>query len=154
MNSKAVMELSKLRGLSRREKKLIFSAWVLLWSLRVGLWFNPAMTLHRVQRRSVNRYNLVHAPVYQILWAIQFTSQYVARPTCLTQGLAAKSLLAKFGYESKLHMGVAQDDQKLEAHAWLTQHGQVILGDVEDLSRYRPLSTAKGHENTLVWRSS
>ena len=153
MKLKAVMELSKLRGLSRREKKLMFSAWMLLWSLRLSLWLNPAATLNRVQRQSVNRYNVVHAPVYQILWVVQFTSHYVLRPTCLTQGLAAKALLAKFGYDSKLHMGVAHDDEKLEAHAWLTHQGQVILGDVEDLARYRPLSTAKGQENTLVWRS-
>ena len=152
MKPKVVMDLSKLRGLSRREKRLIFSVWVKLWSLRLELWLNPARTLNQVQRRSVNRYNEVHAPVYQILWAIQFTSRYVIRPTCLTQSLAAKTLLARYGYDSKLHLGVAKEDEKLEAHAWLTHEGQVILGDVEDLSRYRPLSTAKGQKDTLVWR--
>ena len=153
MKSKAVMELSKLRGLSRREKKLIFSAWMLLWGLRLSLWLNPSQTIHRIQRRSAFQHNRVHFPVYQILWAIQFGSFFVLRPTCLAQGLAAKVMLSRFGYDSKLHLGVAKEDEKLEAHAWLTHQGQVILGDVGDLSRYRPLSSAKGQKNTLIWRS-
>jgi hypothetical protein len=150
---KVVMGLSKLRGLSKREKRMVFNVWMLLWGLRLALWFNPTQIVNRVQRRSPMRHSVRHAPVYQILWAIQFCSYYVLRSTCLTQGLAAKTLLARYGYDSKLHLGVAKNDEWLEAHAWLTHQGQVILGDVEDLSRYRPLSSAKGQKQTLVWRS-
>ncbi len=153
MKSKVVMELSKLRGLSRREKRLIFSAWLLMLGLRLSLWLNPSQTIHRIQRRSAFRHNVVHFPVYQLLWAIQFSSFFVPRATSLSQGLAAKVMLSRFGYDSKLHLGVAKEDEHFEAHAWLTHHGQVILGDVEDLSRYRPMSSAKGQKSSLIWRS-
>ena len=153
MRPKVIMELSKLRNLSKREKRLIFSAWMLLWGLRLSLWLNPSQTIQRIQRRSAFRHNVVHFPVYQILWAIQFGSFFVLRPTCLTQGLAAKTLLSRYGYDSKLHLGVTKEDERLEAHAWLTHQGQVVLGDVGDLSRYRPLSSARGQKSTLIWRS-
>jgi hypothetical protein len=153
MKQRLVMGLSKLRGLSKREKRLVFSAWMMLWSLRLGLWFNPSYVIQRIQRRSPKRHTVIHYPVYQILWAIQFCSYYVPGSTFLAQSLAAKTLLARYGYESKLHMGVAQNDQWLEAHAWLTHDGQVVLGDVDNLSRYRPMSSAKGQKQTLIWRS-
>lgn len=147
------MGLSKLRGLSRREKKLVFNTLMLMWGVRLALWLNPNQTIRSVQRRAANKYHAVHFPVYQLLWAIQFASSYVVRPTSLAQGLTAKTLLAKYGYESKLHLGVVEAREKLEAHAWLTQQDQVILGDAEDLASFRPLSSARGQKQTLVWRS-
>jgi uncharacterized membrane protein YobD (UPF0266 family) len=95
-----------------------------------------------------------HAPVYQLIWAIQTATRFVSKPTSLTEALAAKALLAQYGYDSRLHVGVLKEGGIFHAHAWLTQAGDIILGDIENLSEYRPFSSIKGQKTNIVWRSA
>ncbi len=60
--------------------------------------------------------------------------------TCLSRAMAGQRLLTGCGYFSKLHIGVAREKgEKLEAHAWLSLDGLIILGNAPDLDRYREL---------------
>jgi hypothetical protein len=48
---------------------------------------------------------------------------------CLAQAMAAKAMLACRGTASRLHLGVkASAGADLEAHAWLTLDGAIIIG--------------------------
>ena len=56
-------------------------------------------------------------------------SRYLPGATCLTQALAAQALLTQSGFPSQVEIGVARDDRRrLQAHAWVVCHGQVVLG--------------------------
>lgn len=83
----------------------------------------------------------------EIAWAVTLISSYVPKATCLVQALAAESLLARAGYPSKLHLGVARAEPRsrrtLDAHAWLECGGQVLLGD-SVAHRYQNLFTRDG----------
>lgn len=46
--------------------------------------------------------------------------------------------LARAGYDGRLHVGVATEEA-FEAHAWVTVDGEVLVGEHEDLGRFRPL---------------
>jgi Transglutaminase-like superfamily len=149
-----VMQLGTLRHLPRRDRQLVFKTLWLLWRVQLGLWLNPALALEAYHRVVVNRSSNQRAPIYQLLWAIQTASPFLPKVTTLTEALAAKTLLARYGYDSKLHVGVVKAGENVQAHAWLTQGGDVVLGELEDLSLYRPLSSIRGQRNKLVWRSA
>jgi hypothetical protein len=149
-----VAQIETLRHLPRRDRRLVLKTLGLLWRVQLSLWFSPALALEAYHRISVNRASAQRAPVYQLLWAVQTASRLVPKVTSLTEALAAKALLARYGYDSRLHVGVVKQDEGLQAHAWLTQSGDILLGDLEDLSVYRPLSTIKGQKGKLVWRSA
>lgn len=51
------------------------------------------------------------------------------------------ALLSEFGQSANLKIGVAKSlVGKLEAHAWVESGGEIVIGDLPDLSRYRVLS--------------
>lgn len=59
---------------------------------------------------------------------------------CLARSLAAEALLRAYGYAPEHRIGVAKEDNGgLKAHSWLELDGDVILGDLDDLSRFDPL---------------
>ncbi len=149
-----VIRFETLRNLPRREKRLVLKTMWLLWRVQLSSWFSPARALESYHRSPVQRSGTQRAPVYQLLWAVQTASRFVPKTTSLTAALAAKVLLAQYGYDSKLHVGVIRVGTILEAHAWLTQGGDIILGSIPALSSYRPLSTIKGQEGQLVWRKA
>ncbi|MCF6186980.1 MAG: lasso peptide biosynthesis B2 protein [Desulfobulbaceae bacterium] len=65
--------------------------------------------------------------------------------TCLSRAMAGQMILTGCGYFSRLHVGVAREkEEELEAHAWLSLDGRIILGNVPDLDRYRELPLYQG----------
>ncbi|HEY3823302.1 MAG TPA: lasso peptide biosynthesis B2 protein [Bryobacteraceae bacterium] len=48
--------------------------------------------------------------------------------TCLSRTLAARALMARYGYSSDLCIGVLKSARGLRAHAWLEREGEVIIG--------------------------
>jgi len=70
--------------------------------------------------------------VEQMVWAVQVVSRYLPGANCLTQALAAQALLTASGFPAQVEIGVAKDDfRRLQAHAWVICHGQVVLGGQE-----------------------
>jgi len=50
---------------------------------------------------------------------------------CLPQAIAGKLMLARRGYASTLHLGVARTPAGgLLAHAWLEVDGQIVVGEL------------------------
>jgi hypothetical protein len=65
--------------------------------------------------------------------------------TCLPKALAGSILFNSLGYQTELHIGVRREDSRmLEAHAWLTFDGRVIVGYLSDLGRYVELPFNRG----------
>jgi hypothetical protein len=58
--------------------------------------------------------------------------------------LATQLLLIQNAHPAKLQIGVTRnEDRKLEAHAWVTSGGDIIIGGVDDINHFVPLSRMK-----------
>jgi hypothetical protein len=69
-------------------------------------------------------------PIERVVWSVEAASRRIPRATCLTQALAAATLLANNGHAAVLRVGVAKnDDGSLRAHAWVESDGRTVLGD-------------------------
>jgi hypothetical protein len=71
--------------------------------------------------------------------AVRVASRVVPRATCLTQALALNHLLSRNGYTSIVRIGVAKEDGRFAAHAWVECGGTPLLSSVADVARYAPL---------------
>lgn len=124
--------LRKLLALRAGDRRLALAALALLAGVRCGLWLLPFRTLYRLseaggRKRRPSRPDRV--PMDRVLWAVSATDRFVPRTTCLVRALATRTLLARHGYPSELRLGVAGGGGRaFEAHAWLEQDGQVLVG--------------------------
>lgn len=85
--------------------------------------------------------------VEDIAWAVGRISRVVPGATCLTQALAARILLSRRGYDSRLEIGVSRAaGPRLRAHAWLKTNDFVVLGG-RDAAGYTPLSATPRSAN-------
>jgi hypothetical protein len=76
-------------------------------------------------------------PSASLAWAVRAASRRVPRASCLTQALALEGLLAEFGQQGVVRIGVARGpDGTFEAHAWLEHDGRVLIGEVPDMDRF------------------
>jgi len=140
--------LNRLRRfllLESPDRSLLVKTFLWLWIIRLSLWLLPFNRLLNLVKRA----KIPHQPVANKLpldrftWAVATAGRYVPMATCLTQALTAHILLIKGGYNSILHIGVSREDKiRLETHAWVESHGNVIVGD-SGLERYTPLLSLK-----------
>lgn len=65
--------------------------------------------------------------------------------TCLVRSLTAETLLRLYGHAPEHRIGVDPDAEGgMKAHSWLEYGGEILIGDLEDLSRYEPLPPLDG----------
>jgi hypothetical protein len=112
-------------------------------TVRIALWVLPARVVLRSVAKIADWCPVHPVPtlraIRRVVWAVELTSRRVPGASCLTQALAAKLLLCRWGVPSHLRIGVARGDQgDFQAHAWLEASGQVVIGDV-GLERYAKL---------------
>jgi Transglutaminase-like superfamily len=126
---------------------LLLKTFVLLNSIRLGLCFLPFQRLLNL----VVSNEPTHAPrprpsIGKIVWMLDVATRYSpGGAKCLARALTAKMVLAQFGYAPDLKIGVAKKQGRgLEAHAWLEYRGRVIVGQLNDLSRFIPLPSLEG----------
>jgi hypothetical protein len=126
-------------------KILLFKSFLLLSTIRLGLWILPFQKLRHVlaKRHKISIYpeGNDRKQIKNVVWAVTLASRYVPSASCLTQALAVIVLLNGVGHRAQLRIGVAKGtDGKLEAHAWVEMSGEIILGEQGDLSRFSVLS--------------
>ncbi len=80
----------------------------------------------------------------RIAWAVPVAARFVPGATCLSQALAARTLLRLTGHPSTLTLGVRRaDGGMLEAHAWVHSGAQPVVG-VPPGGIYEALRGARG----------
>ncbi len=83
----------------------------------------------------------------KIAWLVERAGASVITITCLPQALAGYRLFAENGYLTEFHMGVLKkEDETLEAHAWLTLGGKVVVGPLPNLEEYEELPLFSGDD--------
>jgi len=121
---------------------LFLEAAMLQAAVRLALWFLPARTLRRAPRPASRN---PQPALSQLAWAVNASTRLIPRSTCLVRALAAQRLLARHGYPSTLHLGVARAPNGLDAHAWLECQGAILLGAPAP-GRYTPLPGRPGDQ--------
>jgi hypothetical protein len=82
-----------------------------------------------------------HPALQAVARAVAATSRHTPwESACLVQALAAKLMLKRRDIPSTLYLGVAKEDNKLTAHAWL-RSGSFILTGGADRERFTIIST-------------
>ncbi len=134
-----MVALRKLLQLSNDDRWLLLRAFAVVASASLAVRLLPAsIVLKRLaedvplprqhQRRSAER----------VAWAVAAAARYIPGSKCLVQAIAGRSLLAKYGIDSQIRIGVAKDSKNwLSAHAWVEVEGRTLIGG--DTAVYAPL---------------
>lgn len=139
--------LSRVGGIlsvSHGDKARLFSSVILLTLVRVGIAVRPFAGVRAALLRVVGTASPVvpgRPSPGRIVWAVDAADRHCPGDrTCLVRSLTSEALLRLYGYEPTHRIGVdkeAEDD--FAAHSWLEYEGDVLIGDLDDLSRYEPL---------------
>jgi hypothetical protein len=136
--------IERFRSLPGSDRTLFLIALLAIGSIRVGLWLTSFPRLHRSLARigrPIGSRDPTPSEVDRIGWAIRSAARFVPGATCLPQALAAEAILRRRGHPADLRLGVTQRDDGIEAHAWVTSYGRVIVGG-GDLDRFEPLEAS------------
>lgn len=117
-------------SLETEDQWLVLKTFLLNYYIRLILWILPFKRVQKIAQNMGKKTNKISADVSHLMWAVNISSHYVFRSTCLTRALTGQILLDQHGYESKLRIGVLNDG-KFEAHAWLEHDKEVVLGKSE-----------------------
>jgi Transglutaminase-like superfamily len=126
--------------LDAADVRLLGHAFLTLARVRVSLWNQPWRRLCRSLRRPVRAVTgTVQPEVRRLAWAIRAASRWIPRATCLTRAVALQQLLAKFGYDAIVQIGIQHANGAFTAHAWTEHEGRPLLDVPADLLHYKRL---------------
>ena len=112
------------------QKWALASAAGVLIAVRVTLAFVRFSSVARWAKtrasRPVRGLEIQHADV--VVWAIESIARRIPGTTCLCRALAAQRLLGAKGIETRLRLGVARIENRLQAHAWLEGSRGIVSG--------------------------
>ena len=159
---KHLHKLKTLTRMSGGDRLHIVSAFLLLSLIRLGLGLLPfRVVLKLVQGLSHSPRVFQNDPlqgspgsrslaspsqsISHIVWLVNVSSRYTpGGAKCLARALTTQILLTRQGYLPDLRIGVTKAAGNLEAHAWVEYQGRVVIGQLNDLSRYLPLPSLEG----------
>jgi hypothetical protein len=139
--------LRKFLRLSLADRVLLCQAWGLFLLAELALRILPLKSLLAVgQKLSLKTRQEPGAArparVPHLAWLVEVAGRYApVKATCLKQALVLSWLLGRRGIATTLRIGVARGGGSFEAHAWLEQDGQVLLG-LPASEGYEPLLPA------------
>lgn len=143
-------KIVKFLALSRSDRYLLILTFLWMSRIRVWLWRLP---FQQVQQKLIEanqrpkRYPFQPFPsVAKIVWAVQVCHRYLpGKVKCLAQALTTQIIASHLGYSLDLQIGVAKgSNAQLEAHAWVTDQGQVAIGSVPHLKVFVPIWSISG----------
>ena len=112
--------LKRFTQLSAAERRILIRALIAVGAARAALWILPVETARKVVARTTS--GASSASVKQVVWALGVVSRYLPGASCLTQAIAAQSLLANSGFLSQVKIGVTKSKNEVrsfQAHAWV-----------------------------------
>lgn len=147
--------LRKFLHLNPSDRQLLIKTFILLGLVRLGLMLLPFETLWQLlasisratpqpQHLEVNSDRV--STLGKIVGAVNLSSRYTpGGAKCLARALTTQVLMSRRGYSPELRIGVAKGKEGiLEAHAWVENQGQVVIGHLENLSHFTPLPAFGG----------
>ncbi len=134
-------KLRKFVHLPTAEKRCFCRAVGLLAYYRLALLVVPLQRLLENRRRQPAAVAPeLHLDARRLARLIKAAATVVPGTTCLANSLAGRRLFVRYGYPAKIHVGVAKDRRDgFQAHAWLTLAGEIVIGQLPDMEKYREL---------------
>lgn len=145
-------KILKFLFLPYQKKKLLGQSLIAVSAVRLSLWVFPFKALNHwlgffAAADSDDR-KVESNVVEDVANAVQACSRYVPYASCLTQALAARTLLGLRGQNSQLKIGVDRDEEgKFMAHAWVEIDGKIIIGK---LSRHHSFNVLKSSGSAAI----
>lgn len=143
------VRLSEFWALPRARKLLLCEAAVLLATSKALLAVAGLGTTERyfgVLSRFLPSPQPPGSPT-SVRWAVlTATSSLPGSYDCLDRALAGSTLLVANDQPHCLRFGVATQSDTFEAHAWIEREGEVLIGDIDDFGRFRPLTHREVHD--------
>ena len=129
------------------DRRLTLHALRFVLPIRVALWLLPYRSVLRWTEAKARVPRAANAASYSssvIARAVRRASHAVPDATCLTQALAARVLLARYGHSAVVRIGVRRDTLgAFKAHAWTEVGGVPVIGG-EEIDSYTPLPDVRG----------
>ena len=142
-----VRRVHKVFQLSPGERAVLVQAWGLFLLVELALRILPftrLLTLSKkvfLNRKGEAALGLVPS-VSRLAWLVEVAGRYTpVTATCLKKALVLSWLLGRKGTQTEVRIGVAREEGRLKAHAWLDYDGQVIFGH-QEFERYETLVPA------------
>lgn len=133
----------KFACLPFREKLLYFQSIFYLIIFRIKLLYIPPKALFGMATKGADVPLVSQSPTIapvRLAQIITQASRFVPYSTCLTMALTGSVLFARNCCTSIIHIGVFMDgNRKLNAHAWLSYNGKILLGRLPELNLYKEL---------------
>jgi hypothetical protein len=133
-------------GCLATDRRHLVTAFCLVSAVRLGLWLLPVRTIGRLlsglARREQRGLEDPSLPG-RVARAVRRVSRIVPGATCLTQALAAQALLECHGLPTRLQIGIRDEGQAVQAHAWLEGCGMTVIGGAPS-GQWTPLLTIEG----------
>ncbi len=138
--------LSSLRHLTVGDYPRLMTAAALLLTIRVAVVIVTFSKLRRALVRISTAGAVPGSPTpVRITWAVKAADRKIpGERTCLMRSLTTEVLLTLYGYRPEHRIGVDPTDTEFQAHSWLEYDGQILIGELEDLSRFTPLPSLDG----------
>jgi len=129
--------------LSPRHRALLCKAALRLLLIRFGLAvlgyrrFHQFLAQHARSHAASTRQ--CFEQVEQIVWALSTAATVVLnKKSCLPLALTAQFWLGRCGVPTNLRIGAMRDESgRIQAHAWIEQQGQIILGGSPSIGQYK-----------------
>lgn len=140
-------KILKFIFLPYQNKKLLSQSLIAVSVIRLSLWVFPFKTLNHwlctFAAADSGDGKVESSVIDNVASAVQICSRHIPYASCLTQALAARTILGLRGQYSQLKIGVDRDENgKFMAHAWVEVDGKIVIGKLP------------GHHNFNVLRSS
>jgi hypothetical protein len=138
--------LCRFLRLAREERRILVRSTLMLALIHLSLGRMPFTVLRRLIAGRHGRERPVatnRSLVDQIVWAVTAAGARIpGPPTCLSRALTVQSMLARRGFPSRLHVGVARGNQgQLEGHAWVESEGRILIGGTaSDIGQFTRLA--------------
>lgn len=142
-------KLTKVRGLTGRQRRILFLALVMMPTIALGLWL---FGLRRVQTAlalrkpvtegaaDIGRASFRAAEAARLVAAAARYGPY--RASCLPVALTLGWLLHRQGIRTQLRLGVRKVADRLEAHAWIEHQGTPLIDTPEIHDRFAAFDQA------------
>jgi Transglutaminase-like superfamily len=132
--------MSRLRRLRPPDLWAFARAWIILLAVDVGLRLLPYPRLERLLAARRRERRAGEEMIPRLAWATAAASRHhLYTMRCLPRALCLRWLLGRYGIVADLRIGVARQDDGLDAHAWVEWRGRPVGEDLGVAERFAPL---------------
>lgn len=144
-------KLQSALSLSPRQWQLFICSWYSLWNwdrtLRRKPYSEWRHTIVDLSPKPVHSTPLSLQQSRAIATLIRLNEaaarNHFIKVNCLRRCLSQQELLAREGFIAQLHFGVRRKGDSLDAHCWLSLHGNVINDSAENIASYNELEDSE-----------